>query len=481
MSLSLDCSTAELNYSRSMVPLLKAGAAGITGNVAGLASAFAEIVDAYRSVAPKNETPEQAACRFWRSAFVLAMTETIVQNRWARMADDEAIQTAIGNCLKSIFSPPDPAECTIEHLEEPKTFPLYTKLREIFPHFVETIEEGTLMGDDAMRQELDRRIDQAVVRIWVEEPSGKFQDAVERLGGPVQEGNRRRLAWKKHAGWLYDEVCRKPLPLQDDPAVTLDKVYTPLRFASHELIAQTAGERPAELVRKQDRERVIHVGWMEDALNGWLADEGKTGFLRVVAGGPGCGKTSFARRFALKIAEAGVWNVCFTEMKRMRFDGDLAANLAQHHAKTGYDTRLGGDPLEWQRTDRRPLLLVFDGLDELVRDDSAAVDTTESLVKKANGLAADLAREGLRVKCLVLGRPAAAVPAFQTGVVSSKAREPLAVGSSARGAGLLIAVCIRSPQPNRTVRFGCLCAIGSSFSRGDRRVSRLHIARGSLP
>ncbi len=310
MKLTLDCSKPTTDWWSTEGLLVEATAELFSQNYG---NAIGKIVNAYRGRVTAEETIAQAICRFWQSSFALAMTETLGRNRWARTADKKDLDRVLAEMMRSVFDGAELPECEIVHLEEPTTFPPYEKLRAIFPHHLRALEPGLPQPradttkaqrevDTSIAKELDHSIRLAVWRVWADEGSAKFQDAVSRLEGPVVEGLRRRMAWRRHYDWLEEEVARTPLLLQNNPNVTLKAVYTPLRTRWEEQEEASKLGKDEFQIEWRRKLRRIHIGWLEVALRSWLASGADKDRLRVIAGGPGCGKTSFARLFALDIA-----------------------------------------------------------------------------------------------------------------------------------------------------------------------------------
>ena len=131
--------------------------------------------------------------------------------------------------------------------------------------------------------------------------------------------------------------------------------------------------------------------------------------LRVVTGGPGSGKSSSALWFARDVAFAGSFNVFVVRLQGLDV-GRSIPEIVRDIVDFGSDHRMLEDsPLDWLRDDAKPLLLVFDGLDEVARPDGAGLEVTKTFIRTLHGYLGSTNREvKAKLIALVLGRPQAA-------------------------------------------------------------------------
>ena len=419
MAIQLDFSPAKRPKKDALTKLAKALVQVASGRVLGSLVGFYEAFDAYE---PADPTPEQQACAFWRAVLSLALADTLGRNRIARLLDEEELSRAIADALKPIFEPAEDVTFSEQDLIEPTRFQLYPDMRERYPDFVKRVDPECEHEPDVLKRLLDSSLRSALYRIWADERSDGFRRSVDAaFSGSVYEGFRRRLAWQRHTSWIDHPLYAEPLFGQDkDSGITLRAVYTPLRCAFHEEVPleEDENQESAEL-RSHDRKsefelrtrRVAHVGWLQETLTSWLDEDDRRDTVRVVAGGPGSGKSTSARVFAVDTSNHGTWNVAFIELQHVTFKGDLDMRLAEHFERESSGMGLGGDPLKWQDDDDRPLLFVFDGLDEVARADTVSEDIARSFIRRVKALLDRHNSRDINVRAVVLGRTAAVVPA----------------------------------------------------------------------
>lgn len=149
----------------------------------------------------------------------------------------------------------------------------------------------------------------------------------------------------------------------DDETVSLSEIYLKLRC-----FWSTRTESSDETIKITSHVRDLHT-----TAKDWLLNSSDQ--LRVVGGGPGSGKSSFAKGFAQEVVQDDSHRVIFVELQHLTFKTELyealGAYLERSNKNTGEDGSAGfyENPLKWAADDDTPILLIFDGLDELSAQD----------------------------------------------------------------------------------------------------------------
>jgi predicted NACHT family NTPase len=127
------------------------------------------------------------------------------------------------------------------------------------------------------------------------------------------------LAWLRYSTWLQKQV-EEPMFLE---AFSLKQVYVPLRaYYNHKIDEQDAEEQEIRLgfFSRQSERIVIDL---EKELEAWLSKSKKDDAIRLISGGPGSGKSSFAKMFAAKLAEKSTVRVLFIPLHHFEPSEDL--------------------------------------------------------------------------------------------------------------------------------------------------------------
>ena len=143
-----------------------------------------------------------------------------------------------------------------------------------------------------------------------------------------------------------------------------------------------------------------HVVDLKSHLRAWLDRADQDDAIRVVCGGPGSGKTSFAKMFAAELAETSDYGVLYIPLHEFDFAGDFRTALPRYVVD---DARiLVHDPLGDE--DRRHLVVFFDGLDELAMEGKAGQEAASEFCDQLDRQIDRINRDGCRLKIILGGR-----------------------------------------------------------------------------
>jgi uncharacterized protein YjbI with pentapeptide repeats len=192
--------------------------------------------------------------------------------------------------------------------------------------------------------------DDAVMQLFVVAGlEQKKYEALKVLGesNPFYKSRKRIIGKRIYFEWL--EAQPDETLLGEEGAPQLGKVYVQPR---------------AYFEDKSKKKR--HIVNLEDELDAWLFPANKRDTVRVIAGGPGSGKSSFVTMFAAKHAARREINVLVVPLHRIGHDFDSNdSNLldAIDHVINNDDGMLAENPIRVSDSER--WLIIFDGLDEL--------------------------------------------------------------------------------------------------------------------
>lgn len=223
-----------------------------------------------------------------------------------------------------------------------------------------------------------------------------YSSLKEALATPFDLAAERELAWYHYNAFLRKLVDESVL----GDTFGLSQVYVPLRGG---FIADGEADNQQLDASAATRARSLTVVDLGQHLRGWLESSDREQAVKILCGGPGCGKSTFAKIFAAAISVEFRIRVLYIPLHLFNVQADLSEALK----KFILDRRiLPTDTLDF--SDR--LLLIFDGLDELAEQGKVAKEVAQKFVsalneslRSANYLSADR----LRWHALLTGRDVA--------------------------------------------------------------------------
>ena len=182
--------------------------------------------------------------------------------------------------------------------------------------------------------------------------------------------------WRQYRAWLISEFRTAPVFAE---SFAIDQIYVPLN-AWHWEQQETNEETEPKKVRA-----VVNLN---DDMLAWLRGERGNGRLRLVSGGPGSGKSSAMKALAAKLAEKGNNNrptdVLLFPLQRFQWRSGIVESVgATLNTYTGQmrHNPLDPNPLRERQT---PLLLIFDGLDELAASTEVGEAISATFLRELN-------------------------------------------------------------------------------------------------
>ncbi|MFM2650263.1 pentapeptide repeat-containing protein [Vibrio alginolyticus] len=233
---------------------------------------------------------------------------------------------------------------------------------------------------------------------WVSEPA-KYAAIEEAVVSPFLNANQEIRNWTRYKLWLQQEA-NKPVFSE---AFGLQQVYIPLRGYYDATECLPDNELDEELDEKTTRnpspkKLVVDV---HKEISRWICDCDIDDPLKVISGGPGSGKSSFAKILAAQVAkETPELPVLFIPLHHFDIDGDL--NEAVDKFIVG-DRYLTSNPLDSSNGCSR-LLIIFDGLDELSMRGKAASDSAKAFVEEVLNQFNRYNAQGHKRQAIITGR-----------------------------------------------------------------------------
>jgi hypothetical protein len=239
----------------------------------------------------------------------------------------------------------------------------------------------------------------ALHREWAKDPSfyRPIEQELDNAKTPFARAGAKERAWLKNAAFLQRQI-EEPV---FDESFGLDQIYVPLRAYWVER-PKRAGRLDAEPVSgRPDREETLHVVDLTGHLREWIDKADQDDAIRVVCGGPGCGKTSSAKMFAAALARDTDLGVLYIPLHRLEFEGrfrDAIRNFVTSDLEI-----LPHDPLD-HNEERRRLIMFVDGLDELAMSGRVGQEAASDFVDELDRAVERINDQELRLQVILGGR-----------------------------------------------------------------------------
>ncbi|MEN6404709.1 MAG: NACHT domain-containing protein, partial [Armatimonadia bacterium] len=209
----------------------------------------------------------------------------------------------------------------------------------------------------------------ALHREWASN-AALYEPIAKSMNTPFAPAAKREWAWQQYAAELDMQLDRGML----GETFSLRQVYVPLRAYYDEKPSRGRNHDMPEQSKAPEVKRFIVD--LEQALEAWLSRGSAEDNLRVISGGPGSGKSCFARVFAARQASRCDLRVLYVPLHQIDAEADLTAAIGRYV----YDLAiLPHNPLDPQSREDK-LLIIFDGLDELAMQGKAAHEVAARFV-----------------------------------------------------------------------------------------------------
>lgn len=399
-----------VSATHSFVKLL-VSAAGIADPVSAAKSAVSAYPTAKQLAAAmqgiEESAPQHLAWTWLSLTLADALTSFLKVLRKDTILQASKLDAAIQEFVIKSLEITDSAKLDENAFFSPASHPAFAQARAQIPHLISKVTLKTKFDIAKWQVVFDDCLAPASFKT-IASNHAKLGGLVEAITGPAGTALRRDVAWARHYEWLNKRFYQDAVFSPDGSVTTpLSALYLRLRTYWHEVFEEPANDR-----EEPEKRWKAHFGDLHETVEAWLDDGGKD-FLRVVAGGPGSGKSSFARAIAAEIALRGKRRVLFVELQRMMLTGDLYRDIGtylyQRNKPTGENGSPGfsENPLDWLKGDTRPTLLVFDGLDEITHDSEKSKEISRNFVLNIEKLIRGQNQDGTKICALVLGRDAA--------------------------------------------------------------------------
>jgi uncharacterized protein YjbI with pentapeptide repeats len=220
----------------------------------------------------------------------------------------------------------------------------------------------------------------------------------EQLDTPFAKASQQEQTWENYSAWLQQVIDE---PLFSLEAFSLKQIYVPLR-AYYEREAKEPTNRPSErtVALAEKLERVVVD--LQTELEAWITKADKDDAVRVICGGPGCGKSSFTKVLAAHCVGLRRVRVLFVPLHLIEPSKDLTEAVGKY-IENDLDELLPPNPLKKENAQPR-LLLIFDGLDELAMQGKVAAEVAQQFILEVKDKVNRANQRETHLQVLISGR-----------------------------------------------------------------------------
>jgi uncharacterized protein YjbI with pentapeptide repeats len=379
-----------VNWRDFGVGIIKVGANALTGNIGNVPENFVDIGAAIGVAQEPGEIAWLLIC----SALTQAMVNLIGDNQdllQEASQGKEVKEDKLREILEQLFN-----QC-LERLEI-EEIPIYQDFFECPQNFAVVAEIKTPFSEwlqaefnlkPAPAETISNRLpNEFLYAVYSEfdQHSDKYAKLQTALDNPfskaVEKERKKELSWRRYSAWLQKQVEERMF----DEAFGLKQVYVPLRAFYEEKIESDDDDFGVSNRRYQSVEKNVkrYVVNLQDELQTWLDKADKTDAMRVISGGPGSGKSSFAKMLAATLAETGKIPVLFIPLHLFNPEADVVEAIGKF-IESMRDMPLPANPLK-RENEVDKLLIIFDGLDELAMQGEMAERVAQKFISEVRRL-----------------------------------------------------------------------------------------------
>ncbi len=293
----------------------------------------------------------------------------------------KAFEKAVDDSLENV-------EMTIDaaFFEHPQDLPVVTTFQIPFKQWLRA--HGFVEAQaDTLVARLPTYFVYALNHEWRRKPEA-YKLVKEALETPFTRAGEREQNWNYYYAWLQKQIHESVF----NETFSLHQIYIPLRAYY---------EREKKADRDFPKKKMVRVVVdLAQELDKWVHQANPQDAIRVISGGPGAGKSSFACMYAAHQTSNPHLRVLFIPLHHFDPKGDLISSVGEF---VRYATQLSHNPLDRDNGDKR-LLIIFDGLDELAMQGKMGAETARDFVDEVDRTVSRLNSRELRLQVLLTGR-----------------------------------------------------------------------------
>ncbi|WLP95161.1 pentapeptide repeat-containing protein [Psychrobacter sp. M13] len=373
---------------------VQATAQGVTGNVIGSAATIVKgLFDISKTTELELKVEELAWLLLVRS-LTHAISEILNSNQ--DLFSSEFSEEAIENIATKIEAKINESEVIIdnEFFNAPRSLALLDELAFVLIEWLQQLGLDKYQAR-ATYSRLKSQFAFSLDKEWATNTS-QYILIIDQLSTPFTKATATQRSIMQYRSWLQQQVNERMF----DEAFGLKQIYVPLRAYYMEpkeqdenAIAQNLIE-PIDISTTRSMNKIVCD--LENEIQKWLSEYNEHDTLRVISGGPGSGKSSFAKILAANLSAQSDIPILFIPLHHFYLSDYLLEAI-----KKFIDNQLILSQTDM--TEEKNLLLIFDGLDELSMQSGANVtEASNRFITEVQDALRD--RKNVRWKAIITGR-----------------------------------------------------------------------------
>ncbi|MCA1197060.1 AAA family ATPase [Sphingomonas sp. R647] len=266
----------------------------------------------------------------------------------------------------------DGAIGSVIDLEIPNNFLSNPQDAEFFerlqPAVAKWLESINISSSDAsnISSRLSGRFAVALADEWRERPS-HYQGSLGAFKTPFDDASKfekDQYSYRAYLSGLIEESVF-------DETFSLRQIMLPLRCTWEDVKKERKPNRPdADFLKKPEH----LVGWLHDKVTDWILQDKSKSPVCLIKGGPGSGKSSYAKFLAGYLASSGV-RVIFIPLHLINIKSSVEDSIEEYLTAAGHFSSFSLDEFT-----KSKCVLIFDGLDELQLQGRLSQETAHSFM-----------------------------------------------------------------------------------------------------
>ncbi len=234
---------------------------------------------------------------------------------------------------------------------------------------------------------------------WRSNPS-EYNAILQKTDTPFTIAANRELEWQRYNAFLEKQINE---PVFGE-SFGLSQIYIPSRGYYKQYVDKEQDSELSERIHSDANKIYKKVPFfVSDELDKWVNTSESKHCIKFISGGPGSGKSSFAKIWSASVASKQAIKVLFVPLHLFDLQSDIMDAIGKFVA-LNQDIQFSFNPLS-PKESKDKLLIVFDGLDELSQQGKYATEIAHNFVTTLDSLSKNLNRDNnIQVLFLIAGR-----------------------------------------------------------------------------